>query len=298
MTSNHFPLLRNRSLYPILLSLLLIVQLIPGCDFRKEPLLSKDEAEIKFIRLCKDEYDLDAHTKLIGNTFWIYIPYQQDLLKFKANRFASAASNFTVDYLNGEYEQEIFRFEYQIKPLLKSEENKGYTYSLTDELSEQLRNLLNLIYRVYFNSQEQPEFYRLVMADIVNGVEIVYTIYGLDLKKAYNNAIASEEYYKRILQDIKGGMSIINDRTGRHLNYQETNFGEFLTRQIVQRIRIKFLAGGFKTEDTTEQEILKIISYCLKVYEFKNYWEVILKNLSTGKQTTKSRIDLLEIKEL
>jgi hypothetical protein len=294
MTPRSSPLLKNPKLYLILL---LFVILIPGCDFKKDKLYSKDEAEIKFIRLCKDEYDLDANTKLIDNTLWIYIPYEKDILQFKANRFPQK-TKFSVDYVDGDYKKESFYFEYHIKPLLKSEKSKGYTYGLPEKVSEQFRNLLNLIYRVFFNAEKQPEFYVLVLADIVNGVEVIYTIYGLDLKKAYNNAIASEEYYKRILQDIKGSMRIMRDKTGRHLNYKTISMGQFLADQIVQRIRIRFLGLRSELEGNIEEEILKIISYCLRTYGFQDFWEVILKDLSTGTETVKSLSALEKIKEL
>ena len=164
--------------------------LISGCGLKQEKqLYSKDEAERKFIQISKDEYNWDVSTKLIGNTFWIYLPYEEEILKFKANKFTQAPK-FSVTFLNGDFKEGEFDFEYQIVPLVKTEENKGFTYSLTDEKSKDFHYLLNVINRVYFNAQEQPEFYVIVLADIVNGMEIIYIIYGLDLKKAYNNAIA------------------------------------------------------------------------------------------------------------
>ena len=289
----------SKKYFLFMLSALLIAVLIPGCALKddEEELYSKNIAERKFIQICKDEYNWNVTTNLIGNAFWIYIPFEQDIFKFKANRF-SQMSKFSVVSLDGNFAEGEFSFDYQIVPISKSEESKGYTYGLTDKINKDFYYLLNTIYRVYFNARQQPEFYVIVMADILNGVEVIYTIYGLDLKKIYGNAIAQEEYYKRILQDIRGGIRIIQDKQGYHLTYQEVDLGQFLTKQILQRIRMRFLGADFKLQGTTEYEILKIISYCLRTYEFHNFSLLTLTDLSTETTTTKSRLALEEIKEL
>jgi len=299
-SSNSHCVRQRKSYLLVLLSGLIGIILISGCGpYQEEPPSSRDEAERKFIQICKDEYNWNVSTKYIGNTLWIYIPFEDDIFQFKTNRFPQT-SKFSVGFIDGEFNKEAFQFEYQIAPLLKTEESKGYTYSLTDKVSEDFHYLLNTIYMVYFNteSEQQPEFYVVVLADITNGVEAKYTIYGIDLKKAYNNAIPGEEYYKRILQDIKGDLAIIHDKTGRHLTYEEITFGQFLAEQIVQRVRFKFLSEEFELEGTIEDEILKIISYCLGTYEFRDYLMVILQDLTSEAKIIKYRLSLEEITEL
>ena len=239
---------------------------------------------------------MDVNTKFLGKTLWIYLPYQKNIFKFVANRFAQISKCMTV-YLKGDFSEQKFYFEYQAMSLLKSEKDKGYTYALADEINEDFQYLLNVINRVYFNAKEQPEFYVIVMADISNGVEFIYTIYNDDLKKAYNNAIASEEYNKRILRDIRGNLRIINDMIGRHLTYQEINFSQFLTEQIAQRIRYEFAGADFQVCKMPEEEILKIFSYVLRTYEFQDFQKITLKNLSTGAQITKMNWELEDFKE-
>ncbi|MFH1338711.1 MAG: hypothetical protein ABIH40_02565 [Candidatus Omnitrophota bacterium] len=278
--------------------LLFFSVLIYGCGLNKnEELYSKDVAERKFIQICREEYNWDVKTKLIdNNTLWIYIPYQGDIFQLKANRFAQT-SRCAVSSLKGEFSNGIFYFEYQITPLLKPQEDKGYTYGLTEEAGEDFRSLLNVIYRVYFNTEQQPEFYVIVMADITNGVELSYIIFNEDLKKFYNTVLPGEEQYKRILQDIRGELTIINDEEGRHLTYQGINLAQFLAEQIVQRIRIKFFGADSGLCRTPEEDISKIISYVMYTYQFQDYLKVNLKNLSSGTETGMSRWDLEEIKE-
>ncbi|MFC1658846.1 hypothetical protein ACFL1D_05640 [Candidatus Omnitrophota bacterium] len=295
------PRIRNsKPFFLICLSCWLGIILIAGCaPVKEEPLSTKNEAERKFIQICKDEYNWNVTTKYAGNTLWAYIPYEHDIFQFKVNRFPQSPK-FSVDFAEGEFTKETFQFQYQISRLLKSEENKGFTYSLTDKVSEDFHYLLNTLNRVYFNaeSEGQPEFYVLVLADIANGVEVKYTIYGLDLKMAFNNAIPGEEYYKRILQDIRGNLAIIHDKTGRHLTYEEITLGEFLTKQITQRIRFRFSGGDFQLQGTIEDEIVEIISYCFGTYDFQDYLMVILEDLVTGEKTIKYRSSIEEITDL
>jgi len=270
--------------------------LIIGCETNKEKLYTADEAERKFLQICKEEYDWEVTTKLVENTFWIYLPFERNILQFEANRF-SPETKCMVEYFKGYFIDKTFYFEYQITPLLKSERDKGYTTGFTEQASEEFQYLINVIYRVYFNAQEQPEFYAIVLADIANGVEIIYKIYGEDLKKAYNNAIASDDYSKRVVQEVKGGLEIIQDKTGRHLDYHVITFDQFLVEQINQRVRFELFDQGFKLCNAPEEKILKIISYCLGTYEFRGFSKVILKNLSSGNKTEASRETLGEIKE-
>ena len=175
------PRIKNpKSLFLILLSVWLGITLISGCKpVQEEPLYTKSEAERKLIQICKDEYNWNVTTKYVGNSLWIYLPYEHDILQFKVNKFPQTPK-FSVDFAEGKFDKETFQFQYQITRLLKSEENKGLTNSLTDEASEDFHYLLNTVTRVYFNAEaaEQPEFYVLVLADIANGVKIQYTFYG------------------------------------------------------------------------------------------------------------------------
>ena len=298
MTSSSAPHPKNPKSNFIFLSLVLIIIFFSGCKLRQEEqLYSKGEAERKFIQICKEDCNKDVITRFVGSTLWIYFPYEHDILNFKANRYAQM-SKFTIAFLKGDFNGEEFYFEYYIMPLPKAEENKGYTYGFIEEVSEDFRNLLSVIYRVYFNAENQPEFYIVVMADIVNGVEAVYTIYNEDLKKIYNYVVGSEETSKRLLQDIRGSLEIIQDRVGRHLTYEDMSLGQFLAKQIVHRIRYKFLTENFAlqggTKEKISEEILKIISYCLGTYEFKDFTRVVLKDLSSEAQTSLSRLSLLE----
>ncbi|MDD4909732.1 MAG: hypothetical protein PHR44_03525 [Candidatus Omnitrophica bacterium] len=273
--------------------------LTSGCGLKEDRPYSINEAEAKFLQICEEEYKWQASTRLVDNTFWVYIPYEKDIFKYKANTFPQK-SNCVVGYVDGAFSEGAFQFEYQISPLFRTEKDKGFTSGTIDELNEDFYNLLNVIYRVYFNAEKQPEFYVIVMADINNGVEIIYTIYNEDLRKIFNSAIASEEYYKRLLQEIRGNPDIVGDKAGRHLKQHGVKFTKFLADQVVQRIRIKFTDAetDFNLCASPEEEIFRITAYCMATYEFGGFNRVVINNITKGSRATKSRLELEQLKEL
>ena len=275
---------------------LFLLILISGCtDSQDQQLYSKDEAETKFLQICQKEYNWDIITSRVGKTLWIYLPYQQDVLRFKANRFPQTYK-CQVSYINGEFSGQTFFFEYQITSLHKTEENRGYTNTIADKVREDFQNLLNAIYRVYPNAENQPDFFLIVMSDIANGVDITYIVYNEDLKKMYTNALPLMEYSKRIVQDVSGSTKIIGDKTGRHLNYEDIDFRQFLIKQISQRIRLEFLGTGSKYCLMPEERIINIIAYSVRTYDFEDFSTVVTNNLSTGAKERISKEALREIR--
>ena len=275
---------------------LLLTCLYSGCSRQEVKLYPKTEAEEGFIRFCKEEFNRDVITRHVDDTLWIYLPYEEDILKFQVNKFPQIPK-FTVVFIDGNLKDAALRFEYQIVALSKTEKNKGYSYNFTEETNKDFGLLLYGIRDKYFNAEHQPKFYIIVLADLINGVEFQYTIYGTDLKKYLDQAITPSEYYNRMLQDLRGNVLIIGDKIGRHLSYEKLEFSQFLVEQIMQRIRFKFTKADFKLETTTEEEIFKIISYCADTYEFREFSKVVLENLESQDIITINQPALAEFKE-
>ncbi len=271
----------------VILLCLIVTLLLAGCSQKKEEPYTRTESEIEFNRICEEEYDWNIHTKFVGNTFWVYHPYNEQIIKYTASRFLVPTSKFLVDFAEGQFSEDTFRLKYQITELSAVTENSGIATDLMLEAKEDYYNLVNVILRVFFNMQakQQPEFYVIILADIYNGVELSYTIYHEDLKKTISQAIAGFDYSKRILQDFKGNMLIVGDEVGEHLDYEEIYFDDFLAKQIANRVRIEFTSPSFKPENSIEEEIFKIITYCLRTYEFRKLSRVILDDLAAEVQT-------------
>ena len=117
------------------------------------------------------------------------------------------------------------------------------------------------------------------------------------MKMIYNNALAPAEYYKRIVQNIEGGTGIINDKAGTHLEYRPIQFEDFLTQQLVQRIRLKFATSDYTICQNKQEEMLKVCAYTLKAYDFSAYSMVVLYDLLTETSLTKTKNSIEGIKE-
>jgi len=136
----------------------------------------------------------------------------------------------------------------------------------------------------YVPTAKVPDFYVIVLADIVTGLEVRTYIYLKDLLRGMTDLSFSEEYTRRLITDDPTGQtSIINDKTGRHLKTFDLTWPEFLTKQIVTRIKFKYAQSDFPPSDDTESEILKITAQTLNGYSFDEFSNVELTDLADNK---------------
>ena len=287
-----FPQYTNSCIF-LFLAAIFCLQLLCGCEISKEKDYDKEEAEREFLRICRQEYDYDLSTRLTGNTLWIYLPFKSDVLRFTASRFAQE-NKCVAAYVEGNFNEQRFYLDYEIVDLFKPPEDTGVTHNLFDTARDAIQNLQNTIFRVYFNSDTQPEFYAIVISDIKNGVELIQIINHEDLVKAFNYVIVGEEFNKRALFEVKGDLFITNDETGRHIDYREIAMTEFLAKQITQRIRNATSEPLSLICEDTQTWILETIAYCFDAYDFKNIDSVTINNLSTGEKIVKDWIELEE----
>jgi hypothetical protein len=267
-----------------LLVSLLILTSICGCSCKIEP--TYKEKDIPFIikKICKEEYGLDVTTERTKNTLWIYAPLDKMLHK-----------DYAVDS----------------------------TKVFDEGMMDKLRNIITTIGRVLISSDNTPEFYALMASDIKLGID--YTIIGnvLDIKKSYADFIPWTEANRRYVVKFKLSPESIGDTTGFHFVSYDITITEFLAEQIAQRIGAefqsdelkdyfkvdksegKFVDGVFyfnysitetekpKTKINVRKEILKIVAYCLKTYEFKNFTGVTLTDLNKQERVDYNRREIL-----
>ena len=80
----------------------------------------------------------------------------------------------------------------------------------------------------------------MAITDIKKGIEARYTFYLEDYRMASVEGIPYDEFSKRVLQDSKGSTNYIGDEIGQHLEYNDIFMPDFLTKQMINRIRFKF----------------------------------------------------------
>jgi len=270
--------LRNLVKHALLFNLLICLNLI-GCQNPIESTYKEEEIPYLVKKICKEEYNLDVTTKRTTTTLWIYAPLNRILDK-----------------------------EYGIK------EDKIFD----EEMVDKLRNILTTIGRVLISSDYAPEFFALLASDINLGID--YTLIGnaLDIKKSYASFIPWTESNRRYVIRLKAAPEAIGDKTGTHIQAYDIKLPEFLAEQMAQRIGARFNEEGLKKyfkieksdgkflnntfileysiqqiskpnkEINIKEEVLNIITYCIKTYDFKDFSMLELTDLTTGNKLTLS----------
>ncbi len=258
--------------------------LISGCSCPTEQTYKEKDIPHIIKKICKDEYGLDVTTQRTANTLWVYAPVDQILHK---------------DY--GKDKDKIF----------------------DEKMVDKLRNILITIGRVLISSDNTPQFFALLVSDINLGID--YTIIGniLDIKKSYAGFIPEEESNRRYVVKFLSAPEAIGDKTGYHFIPHDVTIIDFLKEQISQRIAARFqneeLKNYYKVDKSTGEfndgvfsfeysieeiakpkikikirnEILKIIAYCLKTYEFNGFSGISIKDLRTDEKLNFTKTEIL-----
>jgi hypothetical protein len=269
------------------LNLCIIACLIGGCSSSTAPTYQKEDLEKSIRNICKNEYQLDVKVKLAGSTLWIYVPVEG--LIEKSDKPEKFTEKFNIEQNKGGFADGNFKFDYSIKPIPEQEKSQDFKYN--KKVLENINNVWKVLRRVVFSMKcakgEEPKFYSLIFADMNMGVRIKELSYYLDLKKVSYGYISWEEYQHRSILEQDLAPEAIQDKEGLHINYKDITLEEFILAQIQQRIKLKFQKPEVDKNIDIDTEILKVVEYTLKTYNFKGFSEVELNNL-----LTKSRVIL------
>lgn len=279
---------------PLLLNFLAILFLLSGCTSSTHPTYTQEKIESAVREICKKEYRLDVTVKLAGSTLWVYLPVEN--IFTKSEKPEKTREIFKIVENKIGFQDNYLKNEYAIKKIPPTEELDDS--QINKEVSEKLMDVWKAVRRVVFSMKPQEsneiKFFRIVVADIKNGYEIITTTYYLDLKKVSYGLISSEEFQHRITQDTAMDPAIVGDKAGHHLKCFEITMQDFLAGQIKHRIALKFQRPELKTNDVDiDREILKIIAYTLNIYDFKDFGGVEINNLMTYKKVILNKAAVL-----
>ncbi len=279
MKSKQF--LKN-SVKPGLRKICLVLTLILGCTSSTIPTYSKEKIESIIQDLCKNEHNLDVKAKLAGETLWVYLPVED--IFTKSEKPDTTTEIFKIEKINNEFKEGSFRLEYKIENI-PPQEQKNY-YQINKAVSENMGRVWRIIRRATFSMEHsksgEPKFYGVVTADIKNAFEIITLVYYLDLKKISYGLISYDEYYHRTIQNTNIQPEITGDRDGLHFEYKDISMRDFILGQITQRIKLKFQKPELDKNADVDKEILKIVTYTIKIYDFKDFNTLELNNLFTN----------------
>ena len=277
---------------------LCVLSTLGGCASPPQPLRKLSEAEKKLIEICQNEYKLEIVLKPLNNTLWIYVPQREAFLDFKANdqgaqNSPEAKESLSIKFLEGKFIDGTFKLTYDIGTSKTYTKDYGFATQFNEQYQENQRNILTAIYRAFADLQitskgspqaeKTPDFFILVIADIIKGIETQTTFYFPDILRGMSDPSFNEEYTKRIIPDSPvGNKDIILDNRGDHLDIQELTWAEFLIKQIVYRIQYKYQRSSLPPSAETKNEILKIFKETVEAYQFKDFTAFELHDLDKG----------------
>ncbi|MCX5709997.1 MAG: hypothetical protein NT088_04645 [Candidatus Omnitrophica bacterium] len=263
--------------------------LIFGCSSSTQPSFTKKDIEQAVHDICLKESKIDVKTKLVGSTFWAYLPLKGMLVKDKNPKKYTV--KFTVEQLICRLNEGRLEIYYLIKPIPPKEETQGYKFdkAALDKMYSTLAAIRRVVFSLDHSKDEEPRFYCMVTADIKDGFEIQEVSHYLDLKKLTYGLLSSTEYQHRTPQEIKSDPKIIGDETGSHILYKDITLAEFITQQIEHRIKLKFEKAEMEKKSDMDKEILRLVVYTVKAYDFKDFKEVVLYNLGTNNKVLLNR---------
>jgi hypothetical protein len=264
---------------------IIILSLIFGCSSPITPSYLKEDIEKAIQDISKNEYQTDIKAKLVGKTLWLYLPVED--IFTKPDKPEKYTERFIITKSNNELKEDVLRAEYLIKAI--PEQDKFHEYDFSKGIPEKINNVWKVLRRVLFSmersNKSEPQFFCLIIADIKNGIEIKQISYYLDLKKVSYEFISWTEYQHRTIQDAEIAPQIIGDKEGRNIDYKDMTLADFVVGQIQHRIKLKFQKPEVDKNADIDKEILKIVVYTLKTYDFKNFSQVELNNLLTNSKT-------------
>ena len=236
----------------------------------------------------------------------------------------------SIKYIDAQFRDNNFYIDYDIAPEERYVQDLGYASTVTQEFYTKQRNVVTAIYRAYGDfekvaneeghlrrvagdvdfkgfdvnnkhkelvhayvpTEQAPDFFVLVLADVKKGIEARMFFYLGDLLRAYSDPTFYEEYSKRmVVENPTGSEQIIGDYDGHHLDYHEVSWGELLAKQIIYRVRFKYQRSDFKPSEDTLNELLPIIGETFKTYGFGSYGNIQMHNLGNDQTIAVEKTD-------
>lgn len=258
--------------------------------------MSLTEAQKRYEEKCRTEFGLNVKTKMVGMTFWVYLPTKESIFDYEAQKekggdSGKKPSKYIVQYLDGGFKDSgLLYLEYDVVDRRKAKaEDYGYSSSYTDSYVKNENNLLTAVSDVFFNAEPVkgevlPLFFVIVVTDIQKGIETRVTFYLDDFKRYLVGDLPYEEYMKRFIADTKGGQALIGDEVGSHIEYRDVTMKEFLEKQIINRINFKFQHSDFGPDADYDDAIIDIVADTTRFYSFDDYAGVQLNNIRNQKK--------------
>lgn len=284
--------------------MLALVLLLTNCSWTKESRYTPSEAEIKLAAFCQKESQLTIATRFVGKTLWVYAALDEPLFSVKpspaSNRAEKTPAPFGLLYIDTQFtEEKNFALTYDIvKDVLPADPvtyGSAYNENYTKKRQVIYQGLQESIFNV--ETDKEPTFIVIVLADITTGVATKSTFTLKDLKGYMSEALPMDEYYLREANVIFGDKALMGDKNGFSLTYTDIAWSDFLSEQINNRVRFRFTQSDFQPKAEPDKIILEIAANTLRFYPFTDYTGVTLNNLRDKKENSFSKEELKSFEE-
>lgn len=230
----------------------------------------------------------------MGETVWVYIPVQ-DLL-IKRDKPEKIIKTFEIEKLDGEFLNRSLRLEYAIKNIPRTEEDEEYKFN--EKMMDKFGDVWKTIRRVLFSTQHQkegqPKFFCTILVDTKTGIGIRTIAYYEDIKKVSYELISYDEYQHRSIQDVFEDAQMVGDEEGARVTYFDVTMKDFVAAQVYHRIKLKFQKPEADKNADIDKEILKIVVYVFKTYNFGDFDAVDVNNVTSGYKVSFNKPAILE----
>lgn len=269
-------------IFIILLSLL-------GCSSSTAPSFQRESITTAIQDISKKEYGIDVKAKLFGHTLWVYLPIEE--LLTKKDKAETFPERFQIKENTSELNGPVLKVGYSIEAV--SEKQVPQEYGYDKKAIEKINNVWKVLRRVLFSMERsresEPQFCCIVIADIKKGIVSRELFYYPDLKKVSYGFISWGEYQHRTVNESYLSPEAFGDKEGSFLMYGDITFREFIPKQIMHRVKLKFQKPEVENNADIDKEIRKIAEYTLKTYNFSDFSTLELDNLITENKTILNR---------
>jgi hypothetical protein len=274
------------------LNICVSLSLICGCTASTSPTYTKADIDKSVERILQNEYKLKAKARLVGQTFWLYLPLE-DIFE-QAKKPEKVVERFEIQENDNDFKNNRLRLNYLIKTVPEREKSQGVAFKKV--ALEKITNAVLAMRRVIFSlgpkDRNAVKFYCLIASDIKNGYVIKELFYYEDLKKVTYDFISVDEYRHRVIVDSGQSLRIIGDREGRNIAYSNITLKDFVAGQIIHRINLKFQKPEVKANADIDKEITKIVVETLNIYKVENVSAAELNNMVSKKKTVLSEQEI------
>lgn len=124
--------------------------------------------------------------------------------------------------------------------------------------AEKINKVFSCVHRVLLSTDAQLDFVVMTAADVKHyGVQLITIEYIPDLRQAILENFSRGEFFERSVKDIQVDPKVVNDTTGKTRKYFDLSFNEFISFQIIHRVKSLFLKDKilsklFELKSTTQ----------------------------------------------